>query len=148
MCIRDSGSAHEGSYWFDLLSLHGAEPLATYDDRWFAGTPAVTLNSSGKGGVCYVGTVPDVSYLRGLLGKLCSEVGITSNVTEASTPLLESLKVFGTDGSLGEHLHLINFSREEQSVTLPSPHLVLPENRPVSDRFTLRPFESVLLRKV
>jgi beta-galactosidase len=146
--VSQDGSAHEGSYWFDLLSLYGAEPLATYDDRWFAGTPAVTLNSSGKGSVCYVGTVPDVSYLRGLLGKLCSEVGITSNVTEASTPLLESLKVFGTDGSLGEHLHLINFSREEQSVTLPSPHLLLPENRPVSGRFTLRPFESVLLRKV
>ena len=140
-------SAHEGSYWFDLLSLHGAKPLAYYDDRWFAGTPAVTLNSFGKGSVCYVGTVPDVSYLRRLLGKLCSDVGITSNVTEASTPLLESLKVFGTYGSLGEHLHLINFTREEQSVTLPSPHVVLPENREVSGRFILRPFQSVLLRK-
>jgi len=145
--IEANGSAHEGSYWFDLLSLHGAKPLASYDDRWFAGTPAVTLNSFGKGRVCYVGTVPDVSYLRGLLGKLCSEADITPNVTEASTPLLESLKVFGTDGSLGEHLHLINFTREEQSVTLPSPHVVLPENREVSGRLILRPFQSVLLRK-
>ena len=145
--LAQDGSANVGSYWFDLLSLHGAEPLATYDDRWFAGTPAVTLNSSGKGRVCYVGTVPDIPYLRNLLGTLCSKAGITPNVTDASTPLLESLKVFGTDGSLGEHLHLINFSREEQSVTLASPHVVLPENRPVSGRFTLRPFESVLLRK-
>ena len=145
--LGQDGSAHEGSYWFDLLSLHGAEPLATYDDRWFAGTPAVTLNSAGKGRVCYVGTVPDTPYLRNLLGTLCSKAGIKPNVTDASTPLLESLKVFGTDGSLGEHLHLINFSRDEQSVTLPSPHVVLPENRQVSGRFTLSPFESVLLRK-
>jgi beta-galactosidase len=147
--FRDaSGEAHEGAYWFDLLSLHGAEPMASYDDRWFRGIPAVTLNSVGKGRVCYVGTVPDVAYLRGLLGGLCSEAGIAPNITEPSTPLLESVKVFGTDGSLGEHLHLINFSREEQSVTLSSAHLLLPNKREVSGRFTLRPFESVLLRKV
>ena len=145
--LAQDGAAHEGSYWFDLLSLHGAEPLAAYDDRWFGGTPAMTLNSFGKGRVCYVGTVPDIPYLRNLLGTLCSKAGITPNVTEASTPLLESLKVFGTEGSLGEHLHLINFSREEQSVTLSSHYVVLPENRPVSGRFTLRPFEAVLLRK-
>jgi beta-galactosidase len=122
--------------------------MASYDDRWFRGIPAVTLNSVGKGRVCYVGTVPDVAYLRGLLGGLCSEAGIAPNITEPSTPLLESVKVFGTDGSLGEHLHLINFSREEQSVTLSSAHLLLPNKREVSGRFTLRPFESVLLRKV
>ena len=145
--LGKDGAAHEGSYWFDLLSLHGAEPLASYDDRWFAGTPAVTLNSVGNGRVCYVGTVPEVAYLRELLANLCSEAGIAPNITEPSTPLLESIKVFGTDGTLGEHLHLINFSREEQSVTLPSPHLLLPEKREVSGRFTLRPFESVLLRK-
>ncbi len=145
--LSNDGTPHEGSYWFDLLSLHGAEALASYNEQWFTGTPAATLNSYGKGRVCYVGTVPDIPYLRNLLGTLCSETGITPNVTEASTPLLESLRVLGTDGAIGEHLHLINFSREEQSVNLHSPYVVIPENREVSGRFTLRPFETILLRK-
>ena len=53
VCFRSGPDAHskphQGSYWFDLLSLQGAETLATYDDRWFAGVPAVTSHRSGMG---------------------------------------------------------------------------------------------------
>ena len=143
-----SGEAYEGSYWFDLLSLHGAEVLATYEDRWFTGTPAVTLNTIGKGRVCYVGTVPDVPYLRELLQKLCSEAGITPNVSAPSSPLIESLKVFISPNRDGEHLHLINFTAEQQSVTLPSPHLVIPDVLEVSGRFMLPAFGSAFLKRI
>lgn len=147
--FRDaSGEAHEGSYWFDLLSLHGAEQLATYDDRWFSGIPAVTRHKKGKGSVIYVGTVPDVPYLRSLLSGICTESGVFPNVTEPSSPLIESLKVFRSSDRDGEHLHLINFTAEQQSVTLPSAHLILPEKREVSGRFNLRPFQSALLRRI
>jgi beta-galactosidase len=144
--LEKDGTAHEGSYWVDLLSLHGAETLSDYGDRWFKGTPAVTLNSSGKGKVCYVGTVPDVPYLRKLLGKLCTGADISPNVTHATTPLLESLKVFPQSGSQ-EYLQLINFTNESQSVTLPHPYLELPKENRVSGIFTLAPFAATLLRK-
>jgi beta-galactosidase len=147
--FRDaSGEAHEGSYWFDLLSLHGAEPMASYDDRWFTGTPAVTLNTKGKGRVCYVGTVPEVPYLRKLLEKICTEAGITPNVTDSSSPLIESLKVFRSSDRDGEHLHLINFTAEEQSVTLPSAHVMVPDGLEVSGRFMLPAFGSAFLKRI
>ena len=143
-------SEHRGSYWFDLLSLHGASTIATYEDRWFPGTPAITRKEHGTGRVYYVGTVPEVGYLRSFLADLCTESGISPNVTDATTPLLESLKVFSTDGNEeneNEHLHLINFTAEEQSVMLPSPHVLLPGELEFSGCFTLSPFGSYLLRK-
>lgn len=142
------GEEHEGVWWFDLLSLHGAEPLATYEDRWFSGTPAVTLHSSGKGRVCYVGTVPDVPYLRTLLSELCAKAGIAPNVSDPSSPMIESLKVFRSAKRDGEHLHLINFSNEPQQVTLTSPHVSLPGGIRMEGRVSLPPFGSLFLEKI
>jgi len=144
------GSEHRGSYWLDLLTLHGATPVATYEDHWFPGTPAITRKEHGSGRVYYVGTVPDARYLRCFLSDLCAEEAINPNVTDASTPLLESLKVFSTgrnEENEKEYLHLINFTAEEQSITLPSPHLLLPAELEVSGCFALSPFGSYLLRK-
>lgn len=145
--LDDSGLAHEGSYWFDLLSLHGAKPLAFYDDRWFAGTPAVTCHKKGKGSVIYVGTVPDVPYLRSLLSGICAEARIFPNVTEPSSPQIESVKVFRSEKRENEHLHLINFTNKEQSVNLPCGYTLLPRDVEISGRFILSPFQSALLRK-
>ena len=143
-----SGEAHQGSYWFDLLSLQGAEALATYDDRWFAGVPAITSHRTGKGRTVYVGTVPDVPYLRSLLSGICVEAGILPNVTEPSSPLIESLKVFGSAERENEHLHLVNFTPEPQSVTLPCPHLSLPEGTRMEGRVSLPPFGALFLKKI
>ena len=147
--FRDaSGEAHEGSYWCDLLSLHGAETLATYDDRWFSGIPAVTRHRHGKGTVVYAGTVPDVPYLRSLLSGICAEAGILPNVTEPSSPLIESVKVFRSRDREDEHLHLINFSNESQSVRLPCPYLSQPGGTRLEGRVSLPPFGSLFLKKI
>lgn len=146
--LDSSGTAHQGSLWFDLLSLHGAEPLAVYDDGWFPGTPAVTLHSVGKGRVCYVGTVPDVHYLRKLLSELCKGAGIAPNVTDPSSPLIESLKVFRSQEGDDEHLHLINFTDEPQQVTLPFPHRSFPDGVLFEGRVSLPPFGSLFLKRV
>jgi beta-galactosidase len=146
--LNDSAEAHEGSYWFDLLSLHGATPVATYDDRWFHGTPAVTRMNHGSGQVYYVGTVPDTAYLRQLLSGICSEAGIRPNITEASSPLIESLKVFRSTSGDGEHLHLINFSAEQQSVSLPSPHRSIPDGLLREGQVSLPPFGSLFLERL
>jgi beta-galactosidase len=143
-----SGEAHQGSYWFDLLSLHGAEVLAAYDDRWFPGVPAVTGHRTGKGRTVYVGTVPDIPYLRFLLSGICRESGILPNVTEPSSPLIESLKVFGSAERENEHLHLVNFTPEPQSVTLPRPYLCLPDGTRMEGRVSLPPYGSLFLKKI
>lgn len=47
----------QGSVWADEIVLTTANPVASYQAGWLADTPAVTVNTFGKGKVVYVGTL-------------------------------------------------------------------------------------------
>jgi beta-galactosidase len=44
---------------FEIVQLRGAEPIATYGEDFYAGTPAVTRNAFGEGEAWYVATALD-----------------------------------------------------------------------------------------
>lgn len=67
------GGTYEITGWCDLLELDTAEVCATYMDRFYAGTPAITRNSYGKGWAYYVGTIGRKSLYRTLLLRICEE---------------------------------------------------------------------------
>ncbi|MCH4206688.1 MAG: beta-galactosidase [Solobacterium sp.] len=64
-------SLHGGVFsitsWCDMLVCETAEPMAVYLDRFYAGTPALSVNQFGKGTVYYVGTVGEKALYRSLL---------------------------------------------------------------------------------
>ncbi|MGH3144582.1 MAG: beta-galactosidase [Rubrobacter sp.] len=74
--LTREGAPYPCELWADLVHLEGAEPLATYSDGFYAGTPAVTWHRFGSGAACYVGTRPTGGYLNLLLWRICREVGI------------------------------------------------------------------------
>ena len=62
-CLREltakidwDGQKYEGYKWCDIITPQTAQTLARYDAEYYAGTPAITVNSYGKGKVYYVGT--------------------------------------------------------------------------------------------
>ena len=66
--VRDAnGNVHSISVWCDLLELDGAQVIAEYDERYYAGMPAACRNAYGTGTCSYVGTVGDKSFHRALL---------------------------------------------------------------------------------
>jgi beta-galactosidase len=66
--VRDAnGNVHNISVWCDLLELDGAQAIAEYDERYYAGMPAACRNAYGAGTCSYVGTVGDKSFHRALL---------------------------------------------------------------------------------
>ena len=70
----------------DILHLEGAEALACYGEDFYAGTPAVTKNSFGKGTVYYVGSQPDQGGLGKILDQLAETAGVLPLMKE-KTPL-------------------------------------------------------------
>lgn len=108
-------SRYECPLLFEIIKPTTANPLFQYTDLWFAGTPAITVNECGKGKVYYIATVPPAELVRELMAGILRECGITPNVMESSSPMVESVVSKGMDG---ETLHLINYSAEPQSVTL------------------------------
>lgn len=63
----------------DLTDSSGLEILGRYTDDFYAGTPAVTLNSYGRGRACYIGArIDDASFGR-IMELLLTEAGISYN---------------------------------------------------------------------
>lgn len=63
--------------WCDVLRPTSAETLARYTDDYYAGAPAVTRNSFGKGQAVYVATLGDATLYHALGGWLLKLATIT-----------------------------------------------------------------------
>ncbi|WP_342424403.1 beta-galactosidase [Paenibacillus sp. FSL E2-0178] len=107
------GTRYECSQWCDILRPEGAEPIVWYEDDFFAGAPAVTVNRFGAGRVYYIGTHAEESYWVKLLGDLAPEAGLP-----LFPELPDGVQAFTRTGDKGELLFLLNLSRTPQTVGL------------------------------
>ena len=51
------GKEYECKQWCDILETDTAETVASYESEFYAGKPAITVNSCGSGKAFYIGTV-------------------------------------------------------------------------------------------
>lgn len=56
------GKSYKAKWFCDLLHLEGAEALYEYGEDFYAGSPAVTVNSYGEGKVYYFATVMEQDF--------------------------------------------------------------------------------------
>ena len=66
--------------------LHGAKPLARYAHDFYAGQPAVTVNTHGEGKAYYVATRLERNAWSSLLRAICAERGIASPLDRGAPP--------------------------------------------------------------
>ena len=68
--ITADKETYSSTQWCDILQPTTAETIAWYDDDFYTGKPAITVNSFGKGNVYYLGTHPEEDYMKSLLHQL------------------------------------------------------------------------------
>ena len=101
----------------DIIHTEGAEALATYGADFYAGTPAVTVNSFGSGKAYYLATALAPEALSGFFAKLCTDIGITPPLP--NTP--GGVEVMPRVSPSGETLlYVLNHTDQTASVPLPS----------------------------
>ena len=101
----------------DLIHPEGARVLATYGREFYAGRPALTVNSFGAGRAYYLATMLDQSALTELAANLCDQQGVTSPLPGCPAPGLEvTERVSPTGVSL---LYLLNHAQASVSQSLP-----------------------------
>jgi beta-galactosidase len=88
--------------WADVITLEGAEALATFNEGFYAGRPAVTEHAFGAGSSFYLGTRPDDAGTAWLLAQACARAGIQSAELPAGIELLRR------SGDGAEYLLLLN----------------------------------------
>lgn len=111
--ISYGGARYPADILCDLMHLEGAQALGMYEEDFYAGTPAVTVNEYGSGKAYYVGTHSDQAFYQTFLHKLFAQAGIkpvhhTPSGVEAAV----------RENAGGRYLFLLNHTAEEQTVVL------------------------------
>lgn len=131
--IRNAeGKTFGAKQWCDLLELRGAEPIAWYDNDFYEGVPAVTVNKFGEGEVYYVGTWPEPSYFYQLFEGILKEKDLAPKI-QAPEGVELSIRTKGEQN----FLFLINLTNEQREITLDVPYRDLLTSERLDQKLTL-----------
>ena len=92
----------------DLMHLEGAQLLASYDENFYAGMPAITKNTFGKGCTYYIGTNMGQEGIDKVLKIATQQAGVHSVVNEPT-----ALEVVCRKTANSTHYYIFNFKETE-----------------------------------
>jgi beta-galactosidase len=104
---------HTATVLCDLLHLTGAESLGNYEQDFYKGMPAVTVNSFGEGKAYYVATRADEEFYYELLWGICRDVGLRP--LQKTTVAVEATL---RENENGKFLFLLNHGEATETVIL------------------------------
>ncbi len=105
------------SAWQEDLDLAGAEVLATFVDGRYAGTPALTQRSVGRGSAWYLATLPDPEGMALVTRSFAAAASLSPPV--AGVPA--AVEMVRRTGPAGSYLIACNLGLDEAVVPLPVP---------------------------
>ncbi len=128
----------------DVVHLRGAEAVATYEEDYYAGSPAITLNTLGKGKAYYVAARFGHDFLADFYGWLGDELGLE---TAVSHPLPTGVNVQVRRTENEKFIFLMNFNALPQTVDLGSDdYCDMLTGEMVTGEITLHTFGLCILR--
>jgi beta-galactosidase len=104
----------ECSLWSDVIHLKTAQALATFEQDYYAGNPAVTHNQFGKGNAFYVATVPNRDGMEWLLEQACK----TADVQPVSTNIPAGVELLQRTDGKSTFMFVLNHSGERVNVPI------------------------------
>ena len=92
----------------DLMHLEGAQLLASYDENFYAGMPAITKNTFGKGCTYYIGTNMGQEGIDKVLKMATQQAGVHPVVKDPT-----ALEVVCRKTANSTHYYIFNFKETE-----------------------------------
>ena len=111
-----NGKTYEAKDFCALVHPQGAQVLATYEERFYAGSPALTRNAFGKGCCYYVAARTGEDFLIDLYAHVTKEAGLTPLLDDVPYGVLLAERV----GENGRFLFVMNTVPEARTVVLPA----------------------------
>jgi beta-galactosidase len=109
-----------GSYacdlWCDLVHLEGGQALATYEEDFYAGRPAITEHRYGQGRALYVATRPAQPLIAALLAALLDDLGVTAPLAAPA-----GVEVTRREKDGGHYLFVLNHNAQSVQIARPAP---------------------------
>ena len=108
------GRQFDCTLWSDIIHLINAKAIATFEQDYYAGSPAVTHNTFGKGNAYYVGTALDQSGMEWLIEHVCVATGLKPVAANAPT----GIELLRRSNGNSSWLFVLNHSAEKVVVPL------------------------------
>ena len=146
-CLRDThvtlqyqGKMYDSFIWSDLMQVKGqTDILATYQSEFYAGEPAITANSYGKGQCYYIGTEPGEELMRALLMDITEKAGVEPVGTSDA-----QVELTAREKDSNRWIFAINYSSETKTYSVPEGYILVKGSAPGK----LRGFETQILKKL
>lgn len=128
-CLRDAdalvawdGKTYPAHLWSDVMEATTAQPLATYAKEFYAGTPAITRNTFGKGQVYYIGTQMGSELADRFVRELEENAGLASLL---HTP--HGVEVVHREKDGVRYIFVLNHNEEAWKLDVPAQWVPLQE---------------------
>ena len=124
------GKTYKTRHILDVIHSEGADVLGTYTSEFYAGEPAVTRNSFGRGNAYYTAFRNDEDFTDDFCGELVKALKIKPDTEiKASSDVLIRKR--------GDYIFLFNFTEEEQCVSLDRAYLDVLAEKELSGEISL-----------
>jgi beta-galactosidase len=137
-------ASYDASRLCALVHLRGATALADYAEDFYAGTPALTRHSYGRGSAYYQAAALDSAFLRDFYGALIEQLGFARCFGSELPAQVTAQRRLNEQH---EYLFLQNFSAAPQSISLPGAYFDLLQQREVASVLEIEPWGSTVLRR-
>ncbi|WP_342435422.1 beta-galactosidase [Paenibacillus sp. FSL L8-0436] len=107
-------SEEEAELWCDVITVEGAEVLAVYTRDFYAGTPAVTRHTYGRGRAYYAGTELGPETMEKLVLEMIGDAGVSGI---AAAP--EGVEITRRRGKDGTYFFVLNHNRTVCELDVP-----------------------------
>ncbi|MBR1585326.1 MAG: beta-galactosidase [Clostridia bacterium] len=136
------GKAYETCDYSAVVHPESAQALAVYENGFYAGAPALTVNAFGQGRCYYIAARTRDDFLRDFYAYIAGQAGVA--------PLLPGLP-FGVSctqrvGDQGTFLFVMNALPESNAVCLP-PCVAVDTGARVEGQYELKPYEVLVLKR-
>jgi len=147
-----NGVTYPAKLLCDLIHANDARVLASYEKRFYAGTPVITKNSYGNGHAYYVGTQSGKEFYQTFIKDVCSEAGVSmvlyEDVEKKEYPM-SGLEITKRTKDGAEFVFLLNHQMNTESIELPfsAYDLLTGNSYQTGDVVTVESMGVVILKK-
>lgn len=146
---KDSNRLHFNQQSFEvkdycaILELKGATVLGTYEQDFYANTPAVTTHNYGKGQGIFLAPRTEFAFLKQFYEALVEEKGLTNRWIVEHHPVVS---VQERSDAQNRYQFVMNFSEEDQEIEVNQEGIDLLSNQQTSLKITLKPYETKVVK--
>ena len=138
--VRFAGKDYRVSDYCEIIHANTAEVLATYQDDFYAGTPAVTVHNYGKGKAYYVACRAEDAFLDSFLCSVAAE--IPSAREEITFP--EGVTVRTRENETGRYYFVQNWTEDRVNINLKSELHMVESGQKHSGQITMEPYQTLV----